>query len=331
MSCLISVMRPTRNLFDGQWESTIIMADGSIQDNASYRTSINFIKVNGRVFTCSKAGTSSEGFRIALYDANKTFLNRLIVGRNELSATVNEPTAIYIKICVQATSIDNVQIELGNKATSYVPYGAEVAKSVVSFAKKILPEEYTQLEYIESTGAQWIDTGYIPTENTRVDLKWLSTDISGSQAIIGCNWNGDAMLLSIQSNKWWLHGSGVSSVTPSLTDPDIISFGAAASSFVVNGVTYNNAKDTLANAKTNMKIFGLSSNRSSAKGKLYYLNIYEGDTLVREYIPARRNTDNTVGLYDNITKSFFTDMSSNNFTAGNDIVSNIIKCLVGGK
>lgn len=247
---------------------------------------------------------------------------------------LDNPIRFYRK-----TSGTNVDIEIKNliitkdSNTSYEPFGYVTGKHIIRIIKSAVPNEYTQLEYIESTGAQWIDTGYIPTENTSVDLKWLSTDISGMQAVIGCDWMGNAMLLNIQGNRWWLHGSGAATITPSLSKPDIISYSAAAASFVVNGVSCNNAKDTLENAKTSMKIFGVNRRdyNYNAKGKLYYLNIYEGDTLVREYIPVRRNTDNTVGLYDNITKSFFTDMSSNNFTAGNDIVSNIIKCLVGGK
>ena len=138
------------------------------------------------------------------------------------------------------------------------------------------------------------------------------------------------MLLDIQNGVWNFHGPGMSACAPSLTDPDIVSFGAAASSFVVNGVTYN-ANDTLVAAGINMKIFGLGSNNYNAKGKLYYLNIYEGKALKRELIPVRRNTDNIVGLYDTVTKSFFTDMNSNNFTAGNDTQKTIIKHLVGGK
>ena len=329
MSCLISTMRPTRNLFDGQWENTIIMSDGSLQDNASYRTSINYMEVDGQVFTCSKVSTSTEGFRIALYDANKTFLKRLVLGSNEISVTVNEPTAIYIKICVQSTSIENIQVELGDKATSYVPYGLEKRSHIVETIKSVVPSNYTQLDYIESTGAQWVDTGYIPTAYTSVDLKWLSTN-TGAQAIIGCNWTNNAMLLCAQNNTLRFHGPGISIRMPSHTNPDVISYGAAANSLVINGVTYTHSADSLSSAKTNMKIFGLGNNSYNAQGKLYYLNIYEGKTLKREYIPVRRNADSIVGLYDTVTQSFFTDMNSNNFTAGND-TRKIIKCLVGGK
>lgn len=173
---------------------------------------------------------------------------------------------------------------------------------------------YIEVEYIESNGTQYIDTGYIPTENTRVDLKWLATDISSSQAVIGCDWNGNAMLLNIQSNTWYFHGPGTRAIAPSLTNPDIISFGAAANSFVINGVTYNNAKDNLSNAKTNMKIFGLDSNRSNTKGKLYYLTIYEGDTPIHEYVPVIK--ESTCGLWDNVTNEFIISSNTKAFTSG---------------
>lgn len=174
---------------------------------------------------------------------------------------------------------------------------------------------YIEVEYIESNGTQYIDTGYIPTENTRVDLKWLSTDTKGAQAVVGCGWNGSAMLLNIQSNKWYFHGPGMGVIAPSLTDPDIISFGAAANSFVVNGVTYNNAKDTLENAKTNLKVFGLNGNDGfGARGRLYYLTIYEGDTLIHEYIPVIK--EGTCGLWDNVTNEFITSSNTKAFTSG---------------
>ena len=132
MSSFVSTIRQNRNLFDGQFESKIINNDGTIVSNQSYSTSINFMEVDGRVFTCSKANTSTEGFRIALYDADKTFLKRLIVGRDELSATVNEPAAIYIKICVQSTSTNGLQVEFGDKATSYIPYGLEKVNHIIT-------------------------------------------------------------------------------------------------------------------------------------------------------------------------------------------------------
>ena len=42
-----------------------------------------------------------------------------------------------------------------------------------------LPSGYTQLEYIESTGTQYISTGITPTENTKVVIEFNSSSSSG--------------------------------------------------------------------------------------------------------------------------------------------------------
>lgn len=50
-------------------------------------------------------------------------------------------------------------------------------------------------------------------------------------------------------------------------------------------------------------------------GNVYYLKIYEGDTLVRDFAPAVRNTDSVAGMYDKVNKKFYASESGTNFTA----------------
>ena len=40
-----------------------------------------------------------------------------------------------------------------------------------------LPSGYTRLEYIESTGTQYIDTGFIPNQDTRIDMVACPTSV----------------------------------------------------------------------------------------------------------------------------------------------------------
>lgn len=42
-----------------------------------------------------------------------------------------------------------------------------------------LPSGYKRLEYIESTGTQYISTGITPTENTKVVIEFNSSNSSG--------------------------------------------------------------------------------------------------------------------------------------------------------
>ena len=38
-----------------------------------------------------------------------------------------------------------------------------------------LPIGFQEVEYLESTGTQYIDTGFIPTGNTGIDMRFLIT------------------------------------------------------------------------------------------------------------------------------------------------------------
>ena len=49
---------------------------------------------------------------------------------------------------------------------------AAVAAGVSFTAVSVdLPPGYQRVEYIQATGAQWIDTGYVPKANTRVECE----------------------------------------------------------------------------------------------------------------------------------------------------------------
>ena len=70
-------------------------------------------------------------------------------------------------------------------------------------AKK-LPDEYKQVEYIESSGTQYIDTGFAPNKNTRTVIDFMPTYSSGSLFIFGSRlgYNNSTYDLYTYSNKF---------------------------------------------------------------------------------------------------------------------------------
>lgn len=52
--------------------------------------------------------------------------------------------------------------------------------------------------------------------------------------------------------------------------------------------------------------------------KLYTFKLYDGDNLVRDLIPCYRKLDAVIGVYDKISKAFYTS-TSGSFTKGQDI------------
>ena len=61
-----------------------------------------------------------------------------------------------------------------------------------------LPSGYKRLEYIKSSGTQYIDSGIQPTQNTRIDLK-VSTTQTGSHTIAGSDisWTGNGFSIGV--------------------------------------------------------------------------------------------------------------------------------------
>ena len=71
---------------------------------------------------------------------------------------------------------------------SYKSYKIETNGNVYN----LLPEEYQQLAYIESTGAQWIDTKLLATNypNMNIEIKGnYTTIVTASQYVFGANKN----------------------------------------------------------------------------------------------------------------------------------------------
>ena len=69
----------------------------------------------------------------------------------------------------------------GNAGTGeFIP--AEISTNTV------LPSGYEQLESIISTGTQYIDTGYIPSNTTKIvmDFRFYGTDSTDVMAFIWC-------------------------------------------------------------------------------------------------------------------------------------------------
>lgn len=188
-----------------------------------------------------------------------------------------------------------------------------------------LPDGYVELEYIESTGTQRIDTGIKPDGNTRVTV---DTQISDAQTTEG-------HLFSVTGNKyfvvsfkpqltaWWRTRHGSSALT---------SFPASANTrgrCIVdknqNITTVNEEIVTLPEAdfslNYNMNLFCRNASgkfNAFLSAKLYSCQIYDNGTLIRDYVPCT-NPSGEVGLYDLENEEFYGNAGSGAFTAGPEV------------
>lgn len=118
--------QPTRNLFDPytMTDNLLINESGVESTNANYITS-DFILITNvnAVITSIGAVDRQYKYRVAVYDANKTWKRRVLGTSDTL--VLDGVNNNYIRICFEKarqTDFNTVQVELGSTATAYVPH-----------------------------------------------------------------------------------------------------------------------------------------------------------------------------------------------------------------
>lgn len=170
------------------------------------------------------------------------------------------------------------------------------------------------VEYIESTGTQYIDTGIIPT-NHRVVAKFECTDTSDNKTAFGVNYDVGSFDFTRYNNKWyWLAGGSQSSFN--YENPCEIDFNNNKNEIIVNGkVVVSNTNGTTT-ANKNLFIFSrpVNSRLYAISMKLYYFKIYDRATeeLVRDFVPAI-DENGVICLFDKVTEAYFYNQGSGEF------------------
>jgi hypothetical protein len=187
-----------------------------------------------------------------------------------------------------------------------------------------LPSGYTELEYIESTGTQYIDTGFSPDANTRVD--WQGQLISGSSGVLLGARVGNSnpgrffpFAFSTGTNYRTTYGAHDVNVSADTSTVCTGSFRPSESKSIINGTTYSFVSPNFSKTESNnLLLFGVSGYGDMhylSTGKIWYVKIWNNGTLVRNLVPAT-NSSGVVGMYDTVNNVFYTNKGTGTFTAG---------------
>lgn len=171
-----------------------------------------------------------------------------------------------------------------------------------------LPVGYTQIDYIEFTGEQIIDTGIVPTQNTTIEITFVKKS-SASIYLYGVrnSANTASVTAYLASSGAWRFGNTYRNFTLAA---DMEHTAVANSSGIkMDGNTYNYGsavKTFTANASL---IIGSSRSTSGGMGTPQFVGtisafkMLDGDTVVAEYIPCK-NPNGVVGMWDKTSGSF---------------------------
>ena len=196
---------------------------------------------------------------------------------------------------------------------------------------------YERLEYIQSTGAQWIDTGVLGNMGLEAELDMLFPTVpSGGTTMplaalgLGADGNDRFYVLYTYQSKigYRLYNQGPT-MPFTLTANTRYLFKSVVHtdelSFEVDGVNKQHATSGITPVNTGLNLYMFACNEKGkanyfASVRVFSAKISEGGTPLRDFVPVKRVSDGAIGLLDlanlGTENEFYENKGTTAFTAG---------------
>lgn len=174
---------------------------------------------------------------------------------------------------------------------------------------------YSWLDYIQSNGGQYIDTGVAPTTTMEVEISFTPMGGLTENSIFGSTWSASGYFLMFYQNRIRWHSGGVSVDIGSYKVGDKVVCHCTNTHIIVNGETYSISGG--ANSSNPILILGdMNANNAALRGigRIDYVRITDKGTLIRDFVPCKSGS--SVGLYDKVTGGFYGNSGSGSFIGG---------------
>ena len=196
----------------------------------------------------------------------------------------------------------------------------------------VLPAEYTLLEYVESTGSQYVDTGVMSGDDVAIEMYWQSRMALNSsadskfcvgvrraykQSSLYLSWQAEVVSSAKVGLRYlWGEYEYNSFLTPS----EFVAQRISATEMMLGVVKLATPTTQEFPNSYSIYVFNInnagSASSAGALMRLKWLRLVKGGTEVRRYLPARRNSDSVAGLYDLVEGAFFPSATSTALVAG---------------
>lgn len=188
---------------------------------------------------------------------------------------------------------------------------------------KKFKSEYDHLEYIESTGTQYINTGYQPGNTTGIEIEVMLFG-NDKRLLIGSRNETDTRFWigTVNNDSYFGWNTNVNIESPKETIVTLSMNFLNCRTRQYNGIDFGGKLD--AHSKVcPIYIFGGNDNgnlnSSVSHDRIYSVKISEGSEIIRSFVPARNKTTGEIGLYELIEGKFYVNEGTGDFVAGNTV------------
>lgn len=227
---------------------------------------------------------------------------------------LEDGTAVGITLPSDITNVDKITInflgsndvvDIDDKPIKELSKDTEWIFQCVAGEKGKLPSTYRKLEYIQSSGKQYIDTGVIVKDITEIKVDFQAVTILSGENQYASSWvdYSNHIQIGISGNTFIDSGGVTYSQTSSVT---------ARTQAV--GVP-------LGTVNLHLYLFAQSESTGAlhySSGRIFSCQITTADGLVRNFVPCK-NPDGVIGMYDVVNDKFYQNSGSDTFIAGTDL------------
>lgn len=202
----------------------------------------------------------------------------------------------------------------------------------------VIPSEYQKVEYITSSGTQYINTGiYYYKHTVYIDAQFHQANYS-SATVFGTGQSGQMAKKAFGISNITTYGiqcdannhSPASWYSGTVNNIHLTRFQMLANDengkIIFNGTEYTptHSLDTVQSASYPVWLFARNYGGSinlPATASVYRCKIWNKTTseLLRDFVPCYRKSDEAIGMYDVVTGTFFTNGGTGTFTKGPNV------------
>jgi hypothetical protein len=198
-----------------------------------------------------------------------------------------------------------------------------------SFVQQILPDGYTALEYLEgaisgdtgtkiATNIPWTSIYHFRGKAQQKAISGINGAVLGSSTqrvnSVNCFWGtrgGD-------NRNYWYWDTNILPTT--IVNFDIRRIDSTQWQGTVNGVLTHSWENTTFTDNVVIMNDAQTEMNRTFNGNVWNIQLFgSNDNLIFSGIPARRNSDDEIGMYDLVSNTFFTNSGSGSFIAGPDL------------
>jgi len=307
-------------------------------DNNSIKTiPLNhIIEYNGSISDSVSSEMDSETettYKNTNSPINANSLTEIVVdrARREIKQIVD----YYVNFLHSKTGNNNIFISGTRDGEGFIPRFIVKGNTNIFNTLQYLPEGYQELEYIESTGTQYIDTGFKPTYNRSFDIK--ASYVNG-ECLFGL-YSQESRIDFFEFNlfKTSIENEFKFEVGDNSSKTYIYADYEKPHNYKVNAIYRNMTVDTdlyiddelittvssYIELSKNLYLFAKNDNNedvtSFGSWRIYEAKFYNRGILSKHLIPCYRKSDGEIGLYDIINDEFFTNSGTGTFEKGKEI------------